>query len=70
MLLLPFALVLVLAGRGHRGALLALLVLPYCIGLTRRMRHNTSGSSLNALLAATARIGFFLGLLLSLGVLL
>ncbi len=70
MLLLPFALVLLLAGRGLVGALLALLVLPHGIGLTRRMRHNISGSSLNGLLAATARISLFLGLLLSIGVLL
>ena len=70
MLLLPFALVLLLAGRGHAGTLLALLVLPYAIGLTRRMRHNTSGPSLNALLAATARTSLFLALLLSIGVLL
>jgi len=70
MMLLPCAMVLVLAGRGHWGALLALLVLPYGIRLTRSMRHNTSGPSLNALLAATARTSLFLGLLLSLGVLL
>ncbi len=70
MLLLPFALVLVLAGRGHGGTLLVLLMLPHCIGLTRRMRHNTSGPALNAMLAATARTSLFLGLLLSIGVLL
>lgn len=70
MLLLPFALVLVLAGRGHSGVLLALLALPHSIGLTRRMRHNTSGPSLNALLAATAQTSLFLGLLLSIGLLL
>jgi len=34
------------------------------------MRHNTSGPTLNALLAATARTSFLLGLLLSIGVLL
>lgn len=70
MLLLPFALVLILAGRGHIGTLLALLALPYGVQLTRRMRHNTSGPTLNALLAATARTSLFLGLLLSIGVLL
>jgi 1,4-dihydroxy-2-naphthoate octaprenyltransferase len=70
MMLMPFATVLVLATRGHLGALLALLVLPYAILLTRRLRHNPSGLSLNALLAATARISLVLGLLLSLGVLL
>jgi len=70
MLLLPFALILVLAGRGHLGALLAQLALPYGIELTRRLRHNTSAASLNALLAATARICLLLGVLLSIGVLL
>lgn len=70
MMLMPFAMVLVLAGRGHPGTLLALLVLPYVIQLTRRLHHNTSGQSLNALLAATARTSLFLGLLLSIGVLL
>ncbi len=70
MILLPFALVLVLAGRGLLGTLLALVVLPLGIQLTRRMRHNTSGLSLNALLADTARISLLLGLALSIGVLL
>lgn len=70
MILVPFAMVLVLAGRGHLGALLALLVLPSGIQLTRRLRHNTSSQSLNALLAATARTSLFLGLLLSIGILL
>ncbi len=70
MMLTPFAVVLVLAGRGHLGTLLALLVLPYGIQLTRRMRHNTSEPSMNVLLAATARTSLFLGLLLSIGLLL
>jgi 1,4-dihydroxy-2-naphthoate octaprenyltransferase len=70
MVLLPFALILVIAGRGQMGALLALLAMPYGIQLTRRLRHNTSASSLNALLAATARISLLLGVLLSIGVLL
>ncbi len=70
MILLPFALVLVLVGRGLLGTLLALVVLPLGIQLTRRMRHNTSGPSLNALLADTARISLLLGLALSIGVLL
>jgi 1,4-dihydroxy-2-naphthoate octaprenyltransferase len=70
MVLLPYALILVVAGRGQMGALLALLAMPYGIQLTRRLRHNTSASSLNALLAATARISLLLGVLLSIGVLL
>lgn len=70
MMLLPFAVVLVLAGRGYLGTLLALLVLPYGVQLTRRLRHNTRGQSLNTLLAATARTSLFLGLLLTIGVLL
>ena len=70
MVLLPFALLLLVAGRGQVGVLLALLALPYGIQLTRHLRHNTSAESLNALLAATARISLLLGVLLSIGVLL
>ncbi len=68
MLLLPFALVLLLAQRGRPGVLLALLVLPHSIQLTRRLRQTASGQALNALLAATARTSLLLGLLLSIGV--
>ena len=62
--------ILVLAGRGQTGALVALLALPYGIQLTRRMRHNMQGPALNAVLAATARISLLLGLMLSIGVML
>jgi 1,4-dihydroxy-2-naphthoate octaprenyltransferase len=68
MMLLPFALVLMLAQRGRAGVLLALLVLPHSIQLTQRLRQDASGQALNALLAATARTSLFLGLLLSVGV--
>ena len=69
MMLLPFAMELLLALRGHWGALLALLVLPYSVRLTQQLKQGTSGVALNALLAATARTSLFLGLLLSLGIL-
>ena len=67
MMLLPFVLVLVLAWRGHAGALLALLALPHSIQLTQRLRPGASAASLNALLAATAKVGLILALLLTLG---
>lgn len=69
MMLLPFAMLLLLAVRGHWGALLALLVLPYSIRLVGQLKHSTSGVALNTLLAATARTSLFLGLLLSIGIL-
>lgn len=67
MMLLPFGLVLLLAWRGHAGALLALLALPHSIGLNQRFRQDGSAASLNDLLAATAKVGLILGLLLALG---
>lgn len=67
MMLSPFALVLVLVARGHLGALLALLVLPYGIYLTRRLGSQTSAACLNTLLTATARTSLLVGLLLTIG---
>ena len=68
MMLLPFMLVLLLAWRGHAGALLALLALPHSVQLTHRLRPDASAESLNALLAATAKVGLILALLLAIGV--
>lgn len=68
MMTLPFGLVLVLAWRGHPGALLALLALPFSLQLTQRLRPTAHGASLNVLLAATAKVGLILGLLLAVGV--
>ena len=68
MMMLPFALVLLLAWRGHPGALLALLALPHSIQLTQRLRPDASAASLNALLAATAKVGLILAVLLAVGV--
>lgn len=70
MMLLPFALVLLLAQQGRYGVLLALLVLPYSLQLTRQLRQSANGQTLNVLLAATARTSLFLGLLMSVGVML
>lgn len=67
MMLLPFGLILLLAWRGRTGALLALLALPYSVQLTQRLRQETSAASLNTLLAATAKVGLILGVLLSIG---
>ena len=68
MMLLPFALVLVLAWRGHPGALLALLALPHSARLSQRLRQQANAATLNALLAATAKVGLILALLLAVGV--
>jgi 1,4-dihydroxy-2-naphthoate octaprenyltransferase len=70
MMLLPFALVLLLAWHGRFGALLACLVLPHSLRLTRQLSLHADGKALNALLASTARTSLFLGLLMSFGVIL
>lgn len=68
MMMLPFGLLLLLAWRGHIGALLGLLVLPYSAQLLHRLHPNALGAELNTLLAATAKVGLILGVLLSIGV--
>ncbi|MEX8518374.1 MAG: 1,4-dihydroxy-2-naphthoate polyprenyltransferase [Leptothrix sp. (in: b-proteobacteria)] len=68
MLLLPYALVLLLAWRAHPGALLALSVLPFSMRLARHLGQELSAPALNELLAATAKSGSMLGLLLAVGV--
>ena len=70
MMLLPFALVLLLAWHGRFGTLLACLVLPHSLRLTRQLSLHADGTALNALLASTARTSLFLGLLMSFGVIL
>jgi 1,4-dihydroxy-2-naphthoate octaprenyltransferase len=67
MMLLPFALVLLLAWRGHTGALLAWLALPHSVQLTQRLRPDAPATVLNALLASTAKVGLILALLLTVG---
>ena len=67
MMLLPFGLLLLLAWRDHPGALLACLVWPYSVHLTRLLHPDAGGNELNTLLAATAKTGLLLGLLLSSG---
>ena len=70
MLLLPFAVVLLLAAQGRFGVLLAWLALPHSLQLSRQLRQGNSGQALNVLLAATARTSLILGLLMCVGVLL
>ncbi len=69
MMLLPFVVPLLFAVGmpAHRGALLALLVLPQSLSLVRRVAC-TEGAALNALLAETARTQLLFGALLAVGV--
>jgi 1,4-dihydroxy-2-naphthoate octaprenyltransferase len=53
----------------RHGVWLALLALPACLGVARRMRA-ASGVALNGALADTARAQFVFGLLLAIGCLL
>jgi 1,4-dihydroxy-2-naphthoate octaprenyltransferase len=69
-MLAPFAVPLWFAAAGRPGALLALLALPTCIGLVRRVGRSEPGPALNLLLAGTARAEFVFGALLAAGVLL
>lgn len=70
LMLLPYAILVLLSLNGMRGALLALLALPFSASLMRRLRRTQPGPQLNLLLAGTAQAGFSLGLLLSIGLLL
>ena len=66
----PFALVAVLAYAEHRASLLLpLLLLPWATTLAQRVRREPAGAGLNAVLAATARLGLVYALLLSAGAL-
>ena len=68
MVFIPFSLTGLIAWHGRPGALLAGLALPYAWSLLPRLRRSASGSQLNGLLGATARLGLMLGVLLSVGV--
>lgn len=67
MVLLPFVLLLVLAAFGHFGALLGFVALPMALRVIHDLEQSQVGPELNLLLAATARTGFALGMLLALG---
>jgi len=68
LMLLPYASLPLLAGAGLEGAWLALLTLPACMLLARRMRQ-THGPALNVLLAQTAQCALAFAALLALGML-
>jgi 1,4-dihydroxy-2-naphthoate octaprenyltransferase len=70
LMLLPYAVLLLLALHGMQGALLGLLASPFSASLIRRLQHTEPGPQLNLLLAGTAQAGFALGLLLAIGLLL
>lgn len=70
LMLVPFAVLLLLAWQGMHGALLGLLALPFSLSLIRRLQGSQPGPQLNLLLAGTAQAGFVLGVLLSIGLLL
>lgn len=70
LMLLPYALLLLLAWSGLRGALLGWLALPFSLALIRRLQRTEPGPALNLLLAGTAQAGFAIGMLLAIGVLL
>lgn len=70
LMLLPYALLLVLVARGRPGVLLALLLLPQMVMLSVRLGARPPGAWLNDQLAASAKAGAMLGLLLAAGVLL
>ncbi|MDP2825183.1 MAG: 1,4-dihydroxy-2-naphthoate polyprenyltransferase [Sulfuritalea sp.] len=70
LMLLPYAVLLLLALHGIKGVLLGWLALPLSVSLIRRLHRTQPGPRLNLLLAGTAQTGFILGLLLSIGLLL
>lgn len=70
LMLLPYAMLPLLALHGMKGALLGALALPFSVSLIRRLQGTQPGPQLNLLLAGTAQAGFSLGLLLSIGLLL
>lgn len=67
-MLAPFATLPWLALPGRPGAWLALLALPPCLALVRRIARSEPGPTLNLLLAGTARAEFAFGLLLAIGI--
>ena len=70
MMLLPFALLPLLAWFGHVGALLGLFALPNALAKVRAFAAASSDPALNPLLPATARCGLILAVLLTTGFLL
>ena len=70
LMLLPYAILPLLAASGTRGALLGWLALPFSLALIRRLHRTEPGPALNLLLAGTAQAGFAIGMLLAIGVLL
>lgn len=70
MMLLPFALLPLLAWFGHSGALLGLFALPNALAKVRAFAAASSDPALNPLLPATARCGLILAVLLTAGFLL
>lgn len=66
----PFALLALLAYLERRALLLApLVLLPWAATLAQRVRRESAGPGLNAVLAATAKLGLAFAVLLSLGAL-
>jgi 1,4-dihydroxy-2-naphthoate polyprenyltransferase len=64
----PFLLAGLLAAQQHQAWLLApLVLLPWAVHLALRVQRAPAGAGLNALLAATAKLGLAFALLLSLG---
>ena len=70
LMMLPFALLAILIGIGHPGALLGLLAMPDAFLKARTFQQATNAAALNPLLAGTARNGLLLALLLTTGLLL
>jgi len=68
MMLLPYAVLPLLAQSGRGGAWLALVLLPYSLLLARRLLSGATGVALNRQLAQTAQAALGFALLLALGV--
>jgi 1,4-dihydroxy-2-naphthoate octaprenyltransferase len=67
LMLLPYALLAALAMNGLPGAWLGLVALPQSVRAIHALANSVIDSSLNDLLAATARSGFILGAGLAFG---
>lgn len=67
LMLLPYAGIPVLAFMVGKGTWLALVALPFCVLLLKRVLQGASGTALNAILAGTAQCAFGFAVLLSLG---
>lgn len=69
MLLLPYAVLPLLAQAGHDGVWLVLASLPFSLHLARRLLHGATGVALNRQLTQTAQLVLAFALLLAVGVL-